>query len=582
MQSSISADFLLYRRLLNYVIPHWRVFFLAILSMAVLALTAPAIPALMQPMLDGAFVNKDPKTIALMPYLFVGLFFIRGLASYIGNSSLHWVGTKTIMSLRQEMFDRLIDCPMRYFDDQQSGHIVSRFAFDVIQIKEAATNAVSTLVKDTLTVVGLLGWMFFIDWALALICMLGAPLVAVVISIIRKRLRRMSHRLQSTMGDIQHVLNEALYAQKIIKLYGGKQSESLRFNHTVNKNRQFHNKLGFIATVSSPGVQFITSIFLAIVVYMATKQASDDSITVGDFVSFFTAMAMLLDPLKRLAGVNEHLQKGLAACDNVFNLIDSDIEIDNGSQQLLNPYGKIEFRQLHFRYDNAQQDALVDINLTVEPGETIALVGESGSGKSTLASLLPRFYEPVSGEIYIDDINIQELSLMSLRKNIAFVSQEVILFNDTIRNNIAYGDLQNAKDMSIWKAAESAYASDFINQLPAKMNTVTGEGGTRLSGGQRQRLAIARALLKDARLLIMDEATSSLDTQSERHIQSALENVRKERTCVIIAHRLSTIENADRIIVLDKGRIVEQGRHEDLLNQNNVYARLYKNQFMGS
>ncbi len=580
MRSSISTDFLLYRRLLSYVVPHWRVFILAVVSMIVLAMTAPAVPALMQPMLDGAFVNKDPKTIALMPYLFVGLFFIRGLASYVGNAALHWVGTRVIMNLRQQMFDRLLDFPKRFFDDQRSGNIVSRFTFDVMQIKEAATNAVSTLVRDTLTVLGLLGWMFFIDWVLALICMLGAPLIAIVISIIRKRLRKMSSRVQKTMGDIHHVLNEALDAQKIVKLYGGKQSESKRFNSTVNRYRHFHNKLGFTATASSPAVQFITAIFLAIIVYMATRQASVDSITVGDFVSFFTAMAMLLDPLKRLAGVNEHLQKGLAACESVFSLIDTEIEVDNGTKQLVNPQGRIEFRELRFRYEDAQQDALQNISFTMEPGETIALVGESGSGKSTLANLLPRFYEPVSGAIYFDDTNIQELSLVSLRRNISFVSQDVVLFNDTIRNNIAYGDLQDANDEAIWKAAEAAYATDFINELPDKMETLVGEDGMRLSGGQRQRLAIARALLKDARLLIMDEATSSLDTKSERHIQSALENVRKGRTCLIIAHRLSTIENADRILVLNKGRIVEQGRHDALLKQNNHYARLYQVQFM--
>ena len=547
--------------------------------MIILAATDPAIPALMQPMLDGAFIDKDPKTIALIPGLFVGLFAIRGLSSYVGNTALHWVGSKVITDLRQIMFDRLVDYPTSYFDSHRSGSLMSRFTYDVAQIKEASTNAISTLVRDSLSVIGLLGWLFYIDWRLALICMCGAPVIAIVISIIRKRLRKMSRKVQDAMGDIHHVLNEVFDAQKVIKLYGGQGVEKQRFFNTINAHRRFTMKFAMAATASSPAVQMVTALILALIIYIATRQASAGNLTVGDFVSFFAAIAMLLGPLKRLAGVSEHIQKGLAACESVFSLLDTDIELQSGDKELRNAKGKIEFKNISYRYEESEADALKNINLIIQPGETIALVGESGSGKTTLANLIPRFYEPVTGSIYYDDIDISDLSLISLRKNIAYVSQDVVLFNDTVRNNIAYGDLQNVEDEVVWTAAEAACATEFINELPEKMDTIVGEDGTRLSGGQRQRLAIARALLKDARLLILDEATSSLDTRSERHIQSALENVKKGRTCLIIAHRLSTIENADRIIVLDKGQIVEQGKHAELLKLNSHYARLHQVQF---
>lgn len=547
--------------------------------MIVLAATDPLIPALMQPLLNGAFIEKDPQTIAFMPFLFVGLFVIRGLASYVSGLSLNWVANKVIMDLRQAMFERLVDYPTRFYDSHRSGSLMSRFTYDVTQIKDASANAISTLVRDSLSVIGLLGWMFYIDWKLALICMVGAPVIGIIISIIRRRLRKMSRKVQDTMGDIHHVLAECFDAQKVIKLYGGQEVEKQRFFKTINAHRHFAMKFLSASVATGPAIQIFTAFLLAIIIYVATKQASSNSLLVGDFVSFFAAIAMILGPLKRLAGVNEHIQKGLAASESVFTLLDAEIELQSGDKVLSSVSGKIEFRNVSYRYAESESDALNSIDLMIKPGETIALVGESGSGKTTLANLIPRFYELNSGAICYDDIDIRELSLLSLRKNIAYVSQDVVLFNDTVRNNIAYGDLMDASDEAIWAAAEAACATEFINELPEKMSTVIGEDGTRLSGGQRQRLAIARALLKDARLLILDEATSSLDTRSERHIQSALENVKKGRTCLIIAHRLSTIENADHIIVLDKGRIVEQGKHNDLLKLQNHYARLHQVQF---
>ena len=579
MRTELKEDIALYSRLLRYVVPYWRVFLLSVVSMVVLAATDPAIPALMQPMLDGAFIDNDPSSMTLIPVLFVVLFAIRGLAAYASGGALHWVANRVIMDLRREMYIRLLNYPSRFYDSHTTGKLISKFTFDVTQIREASTNTLSILVRDTLATFGLIAWMFYKDWQLALIAMTSAPLIVVIVLIIKRRLRKMSRKVQESMGDIHHVLDESIEGHKIVKLFGGQSQETRRFTDTINANRRYAMKFAMAAIASSPAVQLVTAIVLAVIIYIATSQAVAGLLSVGEFVSFFAAMAMLLGPLKRLVGINEHIQKGLAACESVFAILDTEVEEDTGELEIQRASGALEFSNITFRYEGSDIDAIDDLSICIEAGETIALVGASGSGKTTLANLLARFYLPDKGSILLDSVDLQEIKLQSLRANIAFVSQDVVLFNDTVRNNIAYGTMRDRSYEAIINAAEAAYAMEFIRKLPAGMDTVIGEGGIKLSGGQMQRLAIARALLKNAPVLILDEATSSLDTETERRIQLALENLTQGRTCIIIAHRLSTIETADRIIVMDRGKIVETGTHLELLKRNNVYARLQQVQF---
>ena len=572
-------DTYLYLRLLGYVRPYWSVFVVAVLSMVITAATDPALAALLKPMLDGAFVNNDPQTIKIIPIFLVSLFILRGLASFTSGASLHWVANKVIMDVRNEMFQRLLTLPSRFYDHQTSGALISKFTFDANQIRDASTNAITISIRDSLSVIGLLGWMLYTDWKLTLLCMVCAPAIAVIVLVIRKRLRKMGRKVQDSMGDINHILNESIQNHKLVKLFNGQEHEAQRFFAANNNNRRYMLKYAIAAVASGPSVQLITAIVLASVVYIATLQASAGTTTVGQFGSFIAAMVMIMTPLKRLVALNEHLQKGLAACESIFELLDEKPEEDTGTQTAARAKGDVELRGINFRYSPDDREALKDVSMHISPGETVALVGLSGSGKTTIANLIPVFYPVKKGTILLDGVDIRQYTLASLRSNIALVSQDVALFNDTIRNNIAYGSMKDATDKEVIDAARAAHAWEFIEKMSEGLYTIIGEKGQRLSGGQRQRLAIARAILKDAPVLILDEATSSLDTESERHIQAALDNIRRGRTCIIIAHRLSTIENADRILVVDQGKIVQAGTHSELIKEEGVYARLHKAQF---
>lgn len=569
----------LYVRLLRYVAPYWRIFAIALLGMVIVALTEPALPALLQPLLDGTFVNRDETLVRWMPLYILGLIMVRGGAEYMGAYSINWVGNRLVMDLRTAMFDKLLALPAAYYDEQASGNLISKLTFDVTQVTAAATSVLTVIFRDTVALIGLLAWMLYLNWKLTLLALVMTPMIVGVVRMVSVRLRNSSRAVQAAMGDVTQVLQEAIEGHKVVKLFGGQRYEAARFNSQTDNVRQSMMKQTTAAAASVPLVQLLAGIALAAIIYFATGQAGGNSATVGEFVSFITAMLMLTAPLKRVTGVNEPLQRGLAAAESVFQLIDEASEKDPGRADIARVRGEIQFDSVSFHYGTPERLALDGISLNINPGETVALVGSSGSGKTTLANLVPHFYRPTSGRILIDGTDVESLTLASLRANIALVSQDVVLFNDTVAANIAYGVMRDTSEADIVAAAEAAHAMDFIRQMPQGLQTLVGENGVKLSGGQRQRLAIARALLKNAPVLILDEATSALDSESERHVQAALDALMQGRTTIVIAHRLSTIEKAGRIVVLDHGRIAETGNHAELLARNGIYARLYNIQF---
>mgnify|MGYP001465648678 CR=1 FL=1 len=573
----------IYMRLLGYTFQHKIIFTISILAMAMFAITDTAFAALIKPLLDGSFVEKDPDTIRYFPFVLIGLFLLRSIAGFVSTYGIAWVGRNVIKKIRQEMFEKLVHMPTKTYDFASSGELLSKLTYDTEQVAEAATKAITVLVRDGLTVIGLLGLMFYQSFVLSVGLFVIGPVIAIFIKLMSVKFRDTSKHIQKSMGYITNVVEELIAGHRVVKIFGGENSEKKSFNYVNKNNRDRHLKLALIQGISIPLVQFIVALFLSTIIFFVTSDGYLEVISVGTFMSFITAMILIFAPIKRLAEINVVLQRGIAASESIFNLLDSKSELDvkdfTKKEKFKQDFLKLNFNNISFSYYDNDNYVLKNINFTVPRGSTCAIVGKSGSGKSTLMNLLPRFYDIRDGSLTIDDTNINSLSLKELRSMIGYVGQESTLFNDSIRNNIAYGSLESKSLDEIKIAAESANALDFITEYEKGFETFVGDNGVLLSGGQRQRLAIARAILKNAPILLLDEATSSLDSESEKLIQNSLIELQKNRTTIVIAHRLSTIENADQIIVLDQGVIKERGNHDDLIKKDGIYSKLHKIQF---
>ena len=568
-----------YFRLLKYVRPYKRQFVFAVLGMVGYALTDTGFAALMKPMLDAGFVERDQSAIALVPVLIIAIFIVRGVAGFASTYYMSFIGWNVIKSMRREIFDKYLSMPTQFYDNASSGELISKITFNAQNVAQAASNTLTVLVRDTLTVVGLFGLMFYLSWKLSLSFLIIGPIIGLLINKVSRTFRNISRGIQDSMGDVSHVIEEAVEGQRVVKIFGGQEYERRQFEQANENNRRLNMRETMAKAANVPLIQLLIAVALSVIIYLATSGSLIDEISPGTFMAFVSAMLMLFAPMRRLTMLNVQLQRGIAAGESLFELLDLDSERDTGTRELTQVDGPVRFESIVFRYEAGKPPVLNDVSLTVNPGETVALVGESGSGKTSLVNLLPRLYEPESGHIYIGDIETDQVTLHSLRSKIAYVSQDVTLFNDSIANNIAYGALSEVPQAEIEQAAKAAHAHDFISRLPDGYNTYIGENGVMLSGGQRQRLAIARALLKNAPILILDEATSALDTESERKVQEGLDNLLEGRTTLVIAHRLSTIESADRIVVMHQGRIVEQGPHKELLGKEGHYAYLHSLQF---
>ncbi len=569
----------IYRRLWRYVLPHKLIAMVAVIAMAATAVIEASLVYLLQPLMDETLVARSLDNAVWMPLAFVGIFMARGLSGFATEASLGWIGRSVISALRRDVFRKFLTLPTRFFEERTAGPLLSRLTYNVEMVAESVTSVVTIAIRDVLTLIAAIAVMLLQSPKLALYVAIVFPIIAAIVRFLGVAFRRYSGRIQDSVGEVTQVTEEIVRGNRVVKIFGGYDYEENRLAEVDGRNRRQNLKLIRVRALGVAVTQVIFGFGVAGVIFMAAREASSGNLSPGQFISFFSAMMLMLQPVRRITNVNATIQRGVAAADSLFQIIDEPDEVDDGTISVDSADGHVEFRNVVFSYDEEGRAVLDDVSVTIEPGKSLAIVGHSGGGKSTLVSLLPRFYDVNNGEILLDGTPIRDYTLKNLRDNISLVSQDVVLFNDTIENNLSYGELRKHSHEEILRAADAARVSEFAEELPKGLETMVGDRGVLLSGGQRQRIAIGRALLKDAPILILDEATSSLDTRSERRIQEALSELMKDRTTLVIAHRLSTVEKADCIIVLDAGRIVESGTHQELLDRDGQYAALYRMQF---